>query len=166
MLKRISAGAVLSLMLAAAAVAAPAGEGPPPSPQGGSGMQQMHRPGADLSRLQSQLAITSSQEAAWNRFAQAAKALHTRPAHLAPSSGSGLTPAPQIFAKLADALTAKAKQAQTLSSAASSLYKVLTPSQRAVFDTHLADFMAKHRHQWKRGHRHMQGGDAPPPRGR
>lgn len=164
MIKQMSAGAVLSLLLAGAALAAAPG-GAPSWQGGGAGMAQRQERGADLTRLQSELAITSTQQAAWNRFAQAIGALHRRPARPAFPATSGLTPAPQIFAAFAERASAKAKEAQKLSAAASALYKELTPKQQAVLDTHLADFMARHRHHWKRGYRSMQGPNPPPPSG-
>lgn len=150
MIKQMSTGAVLSLLLAGAALAMPPAQG------GGAGMAQRYHRGANLERLHSELAITSAQEPAWTRFAQALGALRERPSRRAPAPGTGLTPAPQVFAALADRAAAKAKEVRTLSDAVDRLYRVLSPTQRAVLDTHLADFRARHRHQWKRWHRSMQ----------
>lgn len=160
MMKQITAGAALSLMLAGAALAAGAWQG------GREGMAPHRDRGAALARLQSQLAITSAQEPAWTRFTQALAAMHHRPAHRAESRSAGLTPAPKIFAAVAERMETRAKAARDLSAAAGALYQALSPTQRAVLDTHLADFMARRHHRWKRVHRNMSRPDARQPPGR
>lgn len=155
MLKQITTAAALSLMMAGAALAAQPTGGAPPGSRQGWGMKRGDRAAADLARLKTQLSLTSGQQDAWNRFADAIQTLRTPPPRPAPAATKGLVPAPEVFATLAERAEARAKDAHALSDAAAALYKALTPAQRAVLDTHVADVMAMHR--FHRGHWRHRG---------
>jgi len=151
MLKQLTGAAALSLILAGAALAAP-----PPGPGPGTGWHR-HGPAADQGRLKAQLDLKAGQQSAWDRFTDAVQAMHRRPARPVPPTTAGLTPAPKVFAGFADRAADKAKRARRLADAADGLYKVLTPRQRAVLDTHIADMHAMFRHH--RGRFNHRGGE-------
>lgn len=164
MLKRNLTTAAAAFALAAAAALAFAGGsaraqpgvGPAAGP-GGPGMYTQ-RMNDRLARLKAQLAITAAQENAWSAFASAAEGMHSGkrpPMHAPGATTAGLVPAPRVFAALAERAQTMADNAKKLSNAAAGLYRVLTPTQRAVFDTHLADRRAAMHHwhgRWQKGH--------------
>jgi len=110
-------------------------EGPP---------HREHRMRGDfwLNGLKAQLNITADQDAAWKDFVNA---LHeSRPPRPDREKGewkpsAALTPAPQVFKDRADRMELRAKAAEQRAAAINKLYAVLTPVQRAIIDTHLAD---------------------------
>lgn len=157
MLRQTLVASVAALALAAgAAYAAPPG-GPgmvTPAP----GAWQRARVAADLARVKAELQITTAQEGAWKGFTTALEGLHarrwTRPAAAATV---GLVPAPQVFSMLAKHAREKAERARKLAEAAGALYQRLTPVQRAILDTHLADVRAMlHRWHGRRGEMRWQ----------
>lgn len=159
------AGLALAAMVAGAAWASPP-SGPPPA--GGSWMAG-HGPGHDanarLARLKAQLKITASQEGAWNNFTTALGAMHPGKPPMRPAAAAttGLTPAPQVFAMLAQRAQTMADNAKKLSNSVAALYKTLSPTQRAVFDTHIADMHAR-MHHWREKHGRSDGRSQPPMR--
>ncbi|MGH8225435.1 MAG: Spy/CpxP family protein refolding chaperone [Gammaproteobacteria bacterium] len=128
-----------------------------------------HQSMADrLANFKSQLKITASQEAAWNGFTTALQGMRpAKPSQMMAKKAGGLTPAPEVFATMAKMAQQRAQKAQALSQAASNLYKGLSSTQRAVFDTHLADMhhsMKRHwRHHGKRMRPPMKMMSAPQP---
>ncbi len=138
MMKSIAVTMVLSLALAGTALAA-AHRNP------GAGWHRQG-PGAPLSRLKAQLAVTPAQQSEWDGFTRALEAMRPRRTYPAPSATAGLVPAPKVFGQLAERAARRAESARRLATAADSLYKVLTSTQQAVFDTHLADMRMLRRH--------------------
>jgi len=105
-----------------------------------------------LAQLKAQLNITSSQEAAWQAFADAAKqqAQSMHSAHTQAQQASAAT-APEQLAQHATAMQQHAAGMATVSNALTNLYAVLTQEQKAIIDQH---FTAMHQH------RGMHGGHA------
>ena len=111
-----------------------------------------------LAQLKSQMKITSAQEPDWNGFVSALQSMHSKWSKKAMKSRTGgLTPAPQVFDTMAEYAQKRAKNARTLAQAVKKLYGQLTPVQRAVFDTHLAE---RHGHM-RRGHHRIMNRQAP-----
>lgn len=132
-------------------------------PQPGAGMAKAkwhvrHR-GDRLARLKAELKITSAQEPAWNEFVKAAQEMRpTWPREKAMRTGGELTPAPEVFDKMADRAARRAEKARALARAVKKLYHALTPVQRAIVDTHLADMHRRLGHRWHRGMWHGMRG--------
>ena len=146
--------ATLGLLTGAAAIAQPA---PPPA---GGGWHVRHQE-ARLNRLKAQLQITSTQEPAWNTFVTAMKDMRPQweKGGMMGKPVAGLTPAPKVFDKLAQFAEQRAAKAKQLARAADRLYRELTPVQRAVLNTHLADMrQAMHHFRRMRHNGHKQGG--------
>lgn len=157
MLKRTliaSTTAALALTAVAAFAYPPGGAARPTVAPGAWHRVEVAR---DLARLKAELQITTAQEGVWNGFAAALQQL--RPARgpmLARTAATaGLVPAPEVFSRIARRSKEKAARAEKLAEAVSSLYKALTPVQRAILDTHLADVreMLHHRHDMRNGFR-------------
>lgn len=143
---------IAALALAASGTAFAQGA-PPAAPPAKAGWYGKHHRNAEarLAKLKSQLNITAAQEPAWNRFTTALQNLRpARPSRMMAKKPAGLTPAPEVFDALAKRAQQRAQKAQALAQSVSGLYRTLTPTQRAVFDTHLADMRNKTRHHWGR----------------
>lgn len=136
--------AALALLGAGAAFAAP---GP-----GGAGWHK--RDHAPFAMLKAQLKLTPAQEPAWNQVMAAMQSLHPkRGEKRAMKKPAAAMTAPELFDKLAAFAEQRARGAQALAQAVKTLYGELTPVQRAVLDTHLADMRLARRH-----HRHGMHG--------
>ncbi len=129
-----------------------------------------HKSMADrFATFKSQLKITASQEPAWNRFTTAIQDMRpAKPPRMMSKKAGGLTPAPEVFDTMAKMAQQRAQKAQALAQAVSNLYKGLSTTQRAVFDTHLADMHHKMKRHWQHrrgGHKgaHMAPMSAPQP---
>ena len=87
-----------------------------------------------LGDLKAQLKITTTQEPAWQTFADAAKQQATgmQAMHARVQAGSGT--APERMAQLASAMQQRAEGMATMSKALDALYAVLTPEQKAIAD--------------------------------
>lgn len=111
-----------------------------------------------LTQLKAQLKITSAQEPAWNGFVSALQSMHPKWQKRAMrNKAGGLTPAPQVFDTLAEDAQKRAEDARSLAGAVKKLYGQLTPVQRAVLDTHLAQ---RHSHM-RRGYHKAMNRQAP-----
>lgn len=87
-----------------------------------------------LTFLKNELKITPDQEAAWNAYAENAKAQAvTMEAFRAQSPAAAQSPAERIE-QHADRMNLRAKQMTAVSAAVKDLFAVLTPEQRAVAD--------------------------------
>lgn len=163
--------AVLALLGSGAAFAqsAPAAGNPPPK----AGWSSRHQ--APFAKLKAQLKLTQAQEPAWNKVMAAMQAMHHKPGSKPMMNKPGtMTPAPQVFDEMAQHAAQRADQAQSLAKAVKAFYAQLTPVQRAVLDTHLADARQRMKHHRHRGMRDwgQHGGRmaptapaAPPPPG-
>lgn len=117
-----------------------------------------------LAQLKAQLKITSAQEPAWNGFVSALQSMHPKwPKKAMRSKAGGLTPAPQVFDTMAEYAQKRAEGARALAGAVKKLYEQLTPVQRAVFDTHLAERHNLMRHRYPRNMNRQAPRNAPPP---
>lgn len=123
--------------------------------QAGAAPQHMraHSHGQMLERLKAQLQITQAQEPAWNSFVQAMeKTMPKRGERKAMRQhGGALQPAPEVLEAQAQRLAQFARDAEARAQAMKSLYAALTPTQRAIIDTHVADM--GHRFHARRAHR-------------
>lgn len=137
-----------------------------PAPGGGSQPEAWHhRHHVDrLAQLKAQLKITAAQEPAWNAFAAAMQAMRPQLPEASPAktqAGKGqLMPAPERFEQMAERAAQRAGRARDLANAMKKLYEELTPVQRAIVDTHMADMRHGMHH-----HRHMEedrGGEPRP----
>jgi len=117
-----------------------------------------------LAQLKAQLKITSAQEPAWNGFVSALQSMHPKwPKKAMQKKSGGLTPAPQVFDTLAEDAQKRAADARALAGAAKKLYEQLTPVQRAVFDTHLAERHSRMRHRHHGSMNRQAPRNVPPP---
>lgn len=154
--------AAVALLSGAAAFAQP----PQPGAMKDRSAWRAQRQSERLAQLKAQLKITSAQEPSWNAFASALQAMHPKWHGKAAKSRTGeLTPAPKVFDRLAEYARKRAESARVLAKSVNQLYDQLTPVQRAVFDTHLADsrhgFMKQRRYQ--RMNRQVPRNAPPPP---
>lgn len=121
-----------------------------------------------LAQLKAQLKLTAAQEPAWSKFTGALESMRSaRVGKKMKTARAGqLVPAPQFFEERAKNAEEHARKARELAQVVKTFYDQLTPVQRAVFDTHLADsrhsFM-KHRYHMKRMDRRGPPGAPPPP---
>lgn len=150
MLKSIMmAVAAFALLGAGVAFAAP---GPGGNGHGPAGWHK--RDHQAFAMLKAQLKLTSAQEPAWNEVMAAMQAMHPKWARKSAMKKPAATmTAPEVFDKLAGFAEKRARNAQALAQAVKKLYGELTPVQRAVLDTHLADMRRARRH-----HRHGMHG--------
>ena len=117
-----------------------------------------------LAQLKAQLKITAAQEPAWNGFVSALQSMHPKwPKRAMKSKTGGLTPAPQVFDTLAEYAQKRAESARAVAGAVKKLYEQLTPVQRAVLDTHLAERHRYTRHRYYRNMNRQAPRNAPPP---
>ncbi len=157
--------AALALLAGGAAYAQPA---PQPGAMQARGQWQSRHREARLEQLKAQLKLTTAQEPAWNKFTGALESMHSsRMGKKMQTAKSGqLVPAPQFFEDRAKYAEEHARKARELAGVVKTFYDQLTPVQRAVFDTHLADsrhsFM-KHRYYMKRMDRRGPPNAPPPP---
>ncbi len=156
-MKRINAvlaGVVAGLSLAVAAVtyAQPAGGISPCSGDGmGMGPGNGSMAGVDpatmidshLGDLKAQLKITTTQEAAWQTFANAAKQQATGMQAMHAQALQGTGTAPERMAQGATAMQQRAAAMTTMASALKDLYAALTPEQKTIADQHF-DMMGPH----------------------
>ncbi|HET7569321.1 MAG TPA: Spy/CpxP family protein refolding chaperone [Gammaproteobacteria bacterium] len=111
-----------------------------------------HGPSQRLAHLKAQLKITSEQEGAWNAFVQAMANTRPQHAHHAMHHQPGaLTPAPEVLEARAQRMQEWAQRAAARAQAMKALYSALTPTQRAIIDTHLADMQHRFRARFHRG---------------
>jgi len=135
--------AVMSTVAALALLAAGVAFAHPPSGGNWSGKTGNYQP---FAQLKVQLKLTPAQEPAWDQLMNSMKAMHQKPAMA--KSAATMT-APQFFDKMAQYAGQRAQHAQALAQAVKKFYGQLTPVQRAVMDTHVADVhkrMMHHRH--------------------
>jgi hypothetical protein len=149
-MKRVSRVLLTTMFAAGLAAGAPQVFAHPGGARhGGAHHASMHA--SRLDYLKAQLQITSKQQSAWNAFTQAMK--KTFPQHQKGKHGTHqpepLKPAPDVLSKWAKHMADRAQQAKARAQAMQTFYKSLTPVQRAIIDTHVAD-MAHHFH----GHFH------------
>lgn len=161
---------VAALALLGAGIAFAQGAPSPAAPPAKAGWYGKHHKSAAerLAKFKSQLKITAAQESAWNGFTAALQNMRpARPPRMMAKKQGGLTPAPEVFDKLAEMAQQRAQKARALAQSVSNLYRELKPTQRAVFDTHLADMHRKMKRHWdRRGgwkHRPMRRMSAPSP---
>ena len=134
----------------------------PPAGANGPGKAADRQP---FAQLKAQLKLTPAQEPAWNELMNSMKAMHRKPAKPGMKKGAAPMTAPEFFDRMAQYAEQRAQRAQALARAVKKFYGQLTPVQRAVMDTHIADArkrMMHHRHgmrHWGRPGQHM----APPP---
>jgi Spy/CpxP family protein refolding chaperone len=111
-----------------------------------------HGPAQYFTRLKAQLQITAKQQDAWDTFVKSMKNARPQHAHHAQRHGPGpLKPAPEVLQTRAQRVEDWAQTAKARAQAMKKLYAALTPTQRAIVDTHLADM--GHRF---RGHFHRR----------
>jgi len=130
----------------------------PPSGANGPGKAPNQQP---FAQLKAQLKLTPAQEPAWGQLMNSMQAMHKKPAMA--KSPATMT-APQFFDKMAQYAEQRAQRAQALAQAVKKFYAQLTPVQRAVMDTHIADarkHMMHHRHGMRDWGHH--GGHMAPP---
>lgn len=166
MFKSLVTGFAAAALLSGAAAFAQA---PQPGAMKDRAAWRAQRQADRLAQLKTQLKITSAQEPSWNAFASAWQAMHLQwRGKAAKSRTSGLTPAPEVFDRLAEYAGKRAENARALAEAAKKLYGELTPVQRAVFDTHLADRrgLMKHRYPQRMNRQAPRNGPPPPSRER
>lgn len=146
--------AALALMGAGTAFAASAPAASPPARAGWSGRH--HQP--PFAELKAQLKLTPAQEPAWTKVMVAMQAMHDHRQGKAMMARSGATmTAPQVFDAMAQRAEQRAAGAKALANSVEAFYAQLTPVQRAVLDTHLADArkrMMHHRHGMRGWGRH------------
>ena len=129
--------AALALMAGGVAFAQSA---PPPGAMQNRGQWQGRYHQDRLETLKAQLKLTAAQEPAWNEFTKALESMRAKRGAMRGQARSGqLMPAPEYFRERAQWAEAHARRAQELARVVKAFYEKLTPVQRAVFDTHLAD---------------------------
>jgi Spy/CpxP family protein refolding chaperone len=155
----VAAGLVAGVALAVAAVthAQPSGG---MGPGFAHGMGPGHGPMANvdpaaraesrLTDLKAQLKISTTQEPAWQTFADAAKQQATgmQAMHARMQAGSGT--APERMAQRASAMQQRAEGMATMSKALDALYAVLTPEQKTIADQHFGTMGRHGRHSGMR----------------
>ena len=162
MFKPLVTGLAAAALLAGAAAFA---QSPPPGAMKERAAWHAQSRADRLARLKAQLKITAAQEPSWNGFVSAVQSMHPKwPGKAVNSKAGALTPAPQVFDALAEHAQKRAEGARELARAVNKLYGQLTPVQRAVFDTHLAERRSFMRHRFhKRMNRQAPRNMPPPP---
>jgi len=89
-----------------------------------------------LSFLKNELKITSDQDAAWNAYAEQAKAQATTMEAFHAQGPSAAQSPTERMDQHAERMNLRAKQVTAMSAAVKDLYAVLTPEQKAVADQH------------------------------
>lgn len=120
-----------------------------------------HGPSQRLARLKAQLQITGRQEAAWAAYVNAITSTRPQSAHGRHGERhqpGPLKPAPQVLEARAQRMAEWAQRAQAHASAMKTLYAKLTPAQRAIIDTHLADMTHHFRGHFHRVRGHFHRG--------
>ena len=146
MFKPLVTGLAAAALLTGAAAFA---QSPPPGAMKDRAGWHAQRQADRLARFKAELKITAAQEPSWNGFVSALQSMHPKWSGKAMKGKTGaLTPAPQVFDMLAVHAQKRAEGARELARAVSKLYGQLTPVQRAVFDTHLADRHSFMRHRF------------------
>lgn len=123
---------------------------------------------ARLTQLKAELKLTAAQAPAWNTFTSALQSMRStwRGKRINTARAGQLVPAPRLFEERARLSEEHARKARELAQVVKTFYDQLTPVQRAVFDTHMADSrhrFREHRYYEKRMDRRGPPNAAPPP---
>lgn len=113
---------------------------------------QAKRMQTHLAKLKSWVKITSAQEPAWNRFAQAMRAMHPAMKHEMKPDASKLVGA-KIFEAMAMRAEQRAQNAQVLAKAANNLYGQLSSDQKAAWNMAMGKMLTEKHRKMMRKHR-------------
>lgn len=103
-----------------------------------------------LADLKTQLNITTTQESAWQAFADAAKQQATGMQAMRVQMQAESGTAPERMAQRASAMQQRAEGMTTMSKALDGLYAVLTPEQKTIADHHFGTMGPHGRHSGPR----------------